>query len=89
MGKSLPYTFRVEYLDQSGWHSQGWKGRASDKVLEGWRRTMNKSFGTGGVNEHLSLALGYVLHISYAKIIHQASGLKVAEARMPMFEVVE
>lgn len=87
MGKSYTPKYRVEYRDQSGWHSQCWSGRVSDKHAEDWRVAMNKSFQPGGNNAHISEAVGYVLHVSRVLIKNQRSGQTVARAVMPMFEV--
>jgi hypothetical protein len=65
-----------------------WRGRASAKRLEQWRRDYNKSFNPGGVNWHVSQAIGVVLHISHARLVHQATGATVAQVTMPTFEIV-
>lgn len=88
MGKTITPTFRVEYRDQQGWHSECWDGRATDKRAEDWRIARNASMKTGGANEHIPPFLGFIPHISHVKIVHQRSGTVVAEAKMPMFEVV-
>jgi hypothetical protein len=87
MGKSYTFKYRVVYLDQCGWHSQGWKGKASQSRLEDWRVAMNKSFQNGGNNEHLSQSAGVILHISKARVIRQSDNVVMAETAMPMFEV--
>lgn len=88
MGKSYTPTYRVEYRDQTGWNTVLWKGKASAKALEAWRVQMNESLRPGGVNDQIGKALGFTPHVSHAKLIHQASRQVVAEAKMPMFEVV-
>jgi hypothetical protein len=91
MGRSIIPIYRVEYQDygsRTAWHSMCWKGRATAARLEQWRRDYNKSFNPGGVNWHVSQSLGYVLHITKARLVHQATGTPVAFVNMPMFEVV-
>lgn len=88
MGKTITPTYRVEYRDQSGWHSECWSGRATTTRLEDWRVARNSSMQPGGVNEHVAPAIGYVPHISHAKLVHQKSGEVVATTVMPMFEAV-
>lgn len=88
MGKSHTPTYRVEYVDQTGTHYAIWTGRATEARLAAWRRRHNDSVQPGGVNWHLSLALGIVPHISYARIVRQSTREVVAEVTMPSFEVV-
>lgn len=87
MGKSYTPTYRVEYRDQSGWHSECWNGKATEARLEQWRVARNGSMQPGGVNAHIPPALGFQPHISHAKLVHQKSGQVVATTKMPMFEV--
>lgn len=88
MGKSYTPTYRVEYRDQTGLHSECWKGRATAQRLEAWRQARNTSLGHGGVNYHLSLAVGLIVHVSWARLIRQSTREVVAEVRQPLFEAV-
>jgi hypothetical protein len=91
MGKSVTPTYRVEYRDNSqpfgAWHSMIWRGKATTTRLESWRIEYNKSFGRAGINFHISQSLGFILHISHARIIRQCTGETVTQTTMPMFEV--
>jgi hypothetical protein len=89
MGKVITPTYRVEYRDNASRSTSAmhWRGRATQKRLEQWRQDYNKSFNPGGVNFHVSQALGVVVHISHAWIVDQRSGDVVAKTKMPMFEV--
>jgi hypothetical protein len=98
MGRSITPTFRVEYHDNPFTavelhvrDSFAWKasyGRPTAANLEKWRTAMNKSYAAGGVNEHISNMLGYVVNISAARIVRQATGEVVATYSAPMFEAV-
>jgi hypothetical protein len=90
MGRSVTPTYRVVYRDNTSlnWRTMAWRGKASAERLEQWRLGYNKSFNPGGVNWHVSQSLGYVLHITKARLVHQKTGTHVAFVNMPMFEVV-
>lgn len=97
MGRSIKPTFRVEYHDNPFapvdlglhrcmcWNTKIW-GRATEANLAAWRDKMNEGFAAGGCNEHISKARGYVVRVSHARIVRQATGEVVAEYAMPMFE---
>ena len=92
MGKSTIPTYVVRYRDQQGpkiilWNTKA-KGRPTEANLEKWRKAMNASMKIGGVNEHISLSLGFVPHVSHAEIHNQKTGAVVCAVRMPMFEEV-
>lgn len=88
MGKVITPKYRVEYRDQQGQHSMAWNvgnpgggpypgdGKPTQPNLEKWRKALNKSFRPGGVNAHVSEALGFVLYVSAARIVNQATGAK-------------
>ena len=103
MGKSYTPKYRVEYRDNSdmlrprnalpvepgrlSWPSQRF-GKPNDAKAEQFRADMNQSFLPGEVNGHVSDGLGIVVHIYRLWIVEQKTGLRVAEASAPMFEVV-
>jgi len=61
-------------------------GRPTAANLERWVRAFNKSMSPGEVNHHVSKALGYLLHVSNARIVRQKDGRVMAEYRAPLFE---
>ena len=97
MGKSYTPKYRVETRDNTAkpWAApnarQAWLvkdyGRATDENLAAWVRVTNRSFKSGGVNFHVSVAAGVEVHINWARIVEQATGEVVAEYFMPMFEI--
>jgi hypothetical protein len=92
MGKSYTPTYVVRYRDQQGPKILVWNTKTSGKPtasnLGKWREAMNSSMRAGGVNEHLSEALGFVLHIGNCEIHNQKTGETVATFVAPMFEEV-
>jgi hypothetical protein len=88
MGRIITPKYRVEAQDNQGaWQHSVWRGRVSVKALEQWRDGMNQSFQRGGVNEHVSNGLGFVLHYSNCRIVDQRNSNIVAAFRAPMFEI--
>lgn len=95
MGRSYTPTYRVEYNDNPfrvAWNGiEAWDckryGRPTAKNLTEWRNRRNASMQKGGVNDHIPAALGYIPHISHAKIVRQSTGEVVAEYVMPAFEI--
>jgi hypothetical protein len=100
MGRSITPTFRAEYKTQDGrWNAIGWNARATqcanvtvhgapnERNAEVMRSKLNKSFANGGVNAHVSAAVGYILHVSAVRVIRQSTGEVVAMAVAPLFEV--
>lgn len=83
MGKSVTPKYRVEYKDQEGKHISDWmvkeKGKPTEENLDKWLMDLNKSFLTGGVNEHISESLGFVPAALSAKIVEQRTGDVKAE----------
>lgn len=89
MGKTITPRYYARYRTQDGWHDILWNGRATDKRAEEKRRSLNASFQPGGVNEHVSIGAGYVLHVSALEVCRNISGgCVVARAKAPMFEVI-
>lgn len=73
------------------WKSMCWNGKRDGRPtaasLERWRQGYNRSFQPGGTNWRVSQAIGHVIHIQRARIVHQKSGEIIATVAMPMFEV--
>ena len=103
MGKSYTPKYRVEYLDNAkrmvdplsprfGWKTMTWdakrNGAPTSANVERLRVAMNVSFLPGGVNEHVSIESGTVVHIYRMRLVHQKSGATVAETSAPAFELV-
>lgn len=96
MGRSITSTFRVEFNDNPfrlAWNAtECWNckvyGRPSQKNLVEWRNRRNLSMKKGGCNEHIPEGLGYIPHISHARIVRQSTGEVVETYAMPAFEVV-
>jgi hypothetical protein len=89
MGRSITPKYRVETITNSGRLTPfPWSGLVSQKRLEDWRATMNKSFSAGGVNFHVSEALGVIYHISEATIVRQSDGRVMCAVKAPLFEVL-
>ena len=92
MGRSYTPTFRVETVENFGkvntydWPLKG--SKFTQEKIEEWRIMMNASFAPNGCNAHIAESIGYVPHISHAKLIRQSSGKVVLESVAPMFEVV-
>ena len=91
MGKSVPYTFRVEVTDTRGVQRMGWdtkrNGRPTAKSLERWSMSYGKSFEAGEVNAHVSNMLGFIPYPTAARVIRQEMGEVVAEWKAGMFQV--
>lgn len=92
MGRSTFPTFIVRYVDQQGLHRVVWNsktaGQPTRNNLERWRKTMNASMKLGGCNEHVSLSLGFMPHISMATLVNQKTNRIAVEVVAPMFEEV-
>lgn len=99
MGRSVTPTYRIEYSDNDTprhgrrpfskmicWNGKSY-GRATLANLERWRSTFNTSFETGGVNQHVSDAAGFILRVGSCRIVHQATNRVVATFTAPAFEV--
>lgn len=90
--KHAPDTFRrwegvTHPTKVMGWQVKD-KGAPNKENLEKWRVAMNDGFNRGGVNYHVSLSAGVLVHISHARIIRQSDGEIMADVTMPMFEVI-
>lgn len=96
MGRSYTPAYRIEAeCNVPGMSFFAWDvkihGKPTDANAEKYRVSMNDSFQPGGVNEHIARGDQVVPHIIGIKIVAQKgakAGQVVAEARMPMFEVV-
>jgi hypothetical protein len=62
-------------------------GRPTQKALEEWRLSTNRSFLPGGANCHITRAYDIIPHIYYARIVRQSDGAEVCHVRAPSFEV--
>ena len=102
MGKSYTPKYRVEYRDNTETtyprfnsypqhaHLMGWPkslGKPSNDKAEKLRQDMNTSFNHGGTNYHVSQSTGVIIHIHTLNVIEQNTGMVIAEANMPAFEV--
>jgi hypothetical protein len=103
MGKTRTYTYRLELRVISGayYTPQGWlvrgsrllgpgKGKPTAGNIDKWVTAFENSMRPGGVNAHLGID-----QVTYARIVHQASGQVMAEWRrkdwrknQPLFEVI-
>lgn len=92
MGKSTIPTHVVRYRDQQGPKVLIWNSKTSGKPtvanLDKWRKVMNASMKPGGVNEHVSKALGFIPYIGNCEIHNQKTGQTVCSFKAPMFEEV-
>ena len=90
MGRSVTPTFIVRYQNQQGWHRATWNSKTSGQPtsanLEKWRKDLNASMKPQGCNEHVSLALGFMLHAGNCAIVNQKTDCIVAAFVAPMFE---
>jgi len=88
MGKSVKVKNVVAYRDQSGAHREAYRGKATDKDLKAWVNALDKSMLAGGVNAHVSQALGFIPVVSYAEVQRQSDGKVLATYKAPMFQVL-
>jgi hypothetical protein len=89
MGKIVKTKYRIEVKDNRGVTSQYvWRGRISQDKLSDYMDTLNKSFIPGGINFHLSKAVGVCLYHHKAQVINQFTGEVVATWSAPMFQVL-
>jgi hypothetical protein len=97
MGKTSAGPYVVRYQDQAGWHEQPWEHRTrrpycgygipdNDKA-ELWRKEMNNSVKMGASNVAVSLACGFVPHVSRVHVIRVADSQVVATAIASASEV--
>ncbi len=94
MGRVTTPTFRVEiktnapaYLTDGVWNSRT-MGRPTAENAEAYRQRLNQSFLPGGVNGPRN-DTDVVIHVHTIRIVRQSNNEVVAEAKAPMFEVVE
>jgi hypothetical protein len=89
MGRYITPTYYAYYFDQDGRNEIAWSGSATHERAEETRQALNRSFQPGGCNEHIRLKSGGIPHVNKVQVIrNNRSGEIVAEAKMPMFEVV-
>ncbi|CAB5221281.1 hypothetical protein UFOVP244_125 [uncultured Caudovirales phage] len=93
MGKSVTPKYRLEIRDcgnrlGSSATPSAWRGRASKKALEDYIDGYHDSLKIGGVNQHVSISLGYIPFVNRAQIVEQKTGLVVAEWVAPTFMMV-
>lgn len=90
MGKSYTPKYRLEFQDSTrkafSWECQAWKGKTTQKALEAWIFGYADSLKIGGVNEHISKALGLIPYPTKARIIRQADDQIMAEWEAGMFQ---
>ena len=91
MGRSYMPTYRLEFWEhpQGAKHQQAWsKGcKATDYTLEEWIHSYAHSLESGGVNSHISTALGYIPYPCKASVVRQSTGEIVASWKAGMFQV--
>ena len=95
MKKDTIPTFVLEYRDNihpNRWHRIVWNskkyGRPTDVNAEQWRVKMNESYKYSGINYHVSLHYGILVHVSHVRIVRQRTGEIIASATMPTFEII-
>lgn len=93
MGRVTTPTFRAELktnvpanLTDAAWNCRT-MGRPTVENAEAYRIRLNESFKPGGVNGPRN-DTDVVIHVHTVRIVRQATGEVVAEAKAPMFEVV-
>lgn len=93
MGRSTTPKHRIEFRDSSrktqavAWNTK-WYGRANQNNLDQWVARYNGELELGGINDHISKALGFVPYITSAKIVNQKTDQTVAEYQMAMFQTI-
>lgn len=96
MGKSYIPKYRLEIVshnpftgarkvDKASWHH---KGRITEKVLEKYMIEYIESLKPGGVNYHISKALGYMPIPTEACIVNQYTEEVVVSWKAPAFMVI-
>ena len=94
MGKIVKPKYRVEMtgVTPAAWRVKGYGqvpgyGKPTDANLEKFVHGYAKSLEIGGVNEHVSKALGHVPYPTSARIVDQDTGAVVASWKAGMFQV--
>jgi hypothetical protein len=90
MGKSRVVPLVLWTVDQTGKHWEAWHkeyGKPTDRNLEKHVFAYADSLKLGGVNEHVSKALGYIPFPAKAYIVRQATGETLATWHAAMFQV--
>lgn len=93
MGRSYMPKYRIEFSDQGGpQFPQAWRvreyGKPTTENIEKWVHSLVDSMKIGGVNEHISRAVGYIPVPNRAKVVNQYTGETVATWTAPMFMAI-
>jgi hypothetical protein len=88
MGKTITPKYRLEMKCQ-GLHCtpSAWKGRVSEQALEKYIFDYADSLKLKGVNQHISLDLGFIPFPAYAQIVRQKDNQIVATWKAGLFQV--
>ncbi|QIG65880.1 hypothetical protein phiOC_p215 [Ochrobactrum phage vB_OspM_OC] len=62
--------------------------KKTDNLAEEIRHDYNVSYNIGGVNYHVSEAVGFIVHVNKIDIYDTRTKKVVATAKAPMFEVI-
>lgn len=86
MGRSYTPTYRTEWDDRSNgvWRKE--YGKPTLANLEKHVHEYAESLKAGGINNHISLALGYIPFPRVARIVRQRDGKIMAEWRAATFQ---
>lgn len=87
MGTSriVPIILKIDSTTPMAWRKE--YGKPTLENLEKWITEYSRSLEIGGVNQHVSLSLGYVPYPRTAKIIRQRTGEVLASWKAAMFQV--
>lgn len=83
----MGYTRTPKYRLEMAGMTFAWSGKPTQKRLEEFVFKYADSLKAGGVNEHISKALGYVPYPSHAIIVDQATKDIVVEWKAAAFQV--
>lgn len=84
MSKSITPTYRI-VIDET--LPMVWRGPVSQDKLDAYIKAYAKSLELNGVNEHISLRLGFIPYPTKAEVIHQKTGAIVASWHAAPFQV--
>lgn len=86
MGRTYTPTFRLE---MDGVTAATWDGkkRPTNDNLRTFVMDYAASLKLGGVNEHISKALGYIPYPGWARIVRQSNNEVVAQWKAGLFQV--
>ena len=80
------YRLDVEGVSAAVWSVRDY-GKPTRENLLNWIEKYSRSLEIGGVNQHLSLALGYVPYPAYVAIRDNKTGETITEWKAAMFQV--